>query len=281
MNLRQSLNVREFSAKVRELAERSRLSLIEVVALVVALVFVGAVAFYYFSKIQPLQSELTALQEREKEIRSQIDKANSDEAKRQKQASNAEMIMASLKDFDRYLKQDERGMTEIINEVDALGKKFGVLTGDSTYRVAEAEPLVDENGQPIPQKSGRENDTQKIYPVLGIDTNIIGEYPNLRKFLYDLERSRQFLVINALTFQGESDKVRREAQKSGSQKLQLSSPEAVPVSLKIEMDTYFQSPYKKETKEANKPIAQSSNDKSEEATKPEPGTQKASAQKTQ
>ncbi len=281
MNLRQSLNVREFSARARELAERSRLSLIEVVALVAALVFVGVVAFYYFSKIQPLQSELTALQEREKEIRSQIDKANSDEAKRQKQASNAELIMASLKDFDRYLKQDERGMTEIINEVDALGKKYGVLTGDSTYRVAEAEPLVDENGQPIQQKSGRENDTQKIYPVLGIDTNIIGEYPNLRKFLYDLERSRQFLVINALTFQGESDKVRREAQKSGSQKLQLSSPEAVPVSLKIEMDTYFQSPYKKETKETNRPVAQSSTNKADATAEPEQGTQKASAQKTQ
>ncbi len=281
MNLRQSLNVKEFSAKARDLAEQSRLSLIEVIALVAALVFVGVVAFYYFSKIQPLQSELSALQEREKEIRSQIDKANSDEAKRQKQASNAELIMASLKDFDRYLKQDERGMTEIINEVDALGKKYGVLTGDSTYRVAEAEPLVDENGQPIPQKTGRENDTQKIYPVLGIDTNIIGEYPNLRKFLYDLERSRQFLVINALTFQGESDKVRREAQKSGSQKLQLSSPEAVPVSLKIEMDTYFQSPYKKETKETNKPVAQSSTKKSEATAEPEQGTQKASAQKTQ
>ncbi len=281
MNLRQSLNVREFSGKARELAERSRLSLIEAVALVAALVFVGVVAFYYFSKIQPLKSELSALQDREKEIRLQIEKANSDEAKRQRQASNAELIMASLKDFDQYLKQDERGMTEIINEVDALGKKYGVLTGDSTYRVAEAEPLVDENGQPIPQKSGRENDTQKIYPVLGIDTNIIGEYPNLRKFLYDLERSRQFLVINALTFQGESDKVRREAQKSGSQKLQLSSPEAVPVSLKIEMDTYFQSPFKKETKETNKPAVQSSTKKSEATAEPEQGTQKASAQKTQ
>lgn len=280
MNLRQSLNFKEMPAKARELAERSKLNLIEVVALVAALVFVGGVIFYYFSKVQPLRSELSALQEREKEVRLQIDKANSDEVKRQKQASNAELIMASLKDFDQYLKQDERGMTEIINEVDALGKKYGVLTGDSTYRVAEAEPLVDENGQPIPQKSGRENDTQKIYPVLGIDTNIIGEYPNLRKFLYDLERSRQFLVINALTFQGESDKVRREAQKSGSQKLQLSSPDAVPVSLKIEMDTYFQSPYKKETKEPAKPAAPSSK-KSDQPAEPEQATQKASAQKTQ
>ncbi|MBS1789008.1 MAG: hypothetical protein JST85_14865 [Acidobacteria bacterium] len=280
MNLRQSLSVKEFSAKSRELIEQSRLSLMEVIALVAALVFVGVVIFYYFSKVQPLSSELSTLKDREAGIRQQIEKANSDEMKRQKQASNAEMIMASLKDFDQYLKQDERGMTEIINEIDVLGKKYGVLTGDSTYRVAEAEPLVDENGQPIPPKNGKENETQKIYPVLGIDTNIIGEYPNLRKFLYELERSRQFLVINALTFQGESDKVRREAQKAGTQKLQLSSPEAIPVSLKIEMDTYFQSPYKKETKETSKPVTQPSPKKPEDAAEEsESAGKKASAQK--
>lgn len=271
-----NLNASEISSKFKELFGRSSLSLIEVVALVAALVFAGASFYYYYSKVQPLRSELSSLQDREKDVRLQIEKANTDEAKRQKQASNAETILASLKNFDLYLKQDERGMTEIINEVDALGRKHGVLTGDSTYRVGEAEPLVDENGQPIQQKSGGKDDAQKIYPVLGIDTNIVGEYPNLRKFLLELERSKQFLVINSLTFQGESDKVRREAQKSGGQKLQLSSPDAVPVSLKIEMDTYFQSPYKKET--TSKPIAQK---KPEQATDAEQATQKASTQKAQ
>ncbi|MFN0112284.1 MAG: GspMb/PilO family protein [Blastocatellia bacterium] len=275
MNLR-NLSRSGISSQLKELFGRSSLGLIEVVALVAALVFAGASLYYYFSKVQPLRSELSSLQDREKDIRLQIEKANTDEAKRQKQASNAETILVSLKNFDVYLKQDERGMTEIINEVDALGRKYGVLTGDSTYRVAEAEPLVDENGQPIQQKNGSQDETQKIYPVLGIDTNIVGEYPNLRKFLLELERSKQFLVINSLTFQGESDQVRRDAQKSGSQKLQLSSPEAIPVSLKIEMDTYFQSPYKKET--TSKPIAQK---KPEQATDDEQVKQKASTQKAQ
>ncbi len=274
-----NLNTSELSSRLKEFFGRMRLSLLEVIALVAALVFVGAAIYYYVSKVQPLTSELSALKSREAEIRKQIEKANTEETKRQKQAANAETILASLKGFDQYLKQDERGMTEIINEVDVLGKKYGVLTGDSTYRVAEAEPLLDENGQPIQQKPGSKNDdAQKIYPVLGIDTNVIGEYPNLRRFLSDLERSKQFLVINALTFQGESDRVRREAQKSGTQKLQLSAPDAVPVSLKIEMDTYFQSPYKKET---NKPIVQTSNKKPEQAVESEQPVQKASTPKTQ
>jgi len=245
MNLRQSLNTTEMFRGLRDSLGRARLSPIEIIALVLALTFAGAVAFYYFTKVQPLDSKLAELQARELEMRQRLEKFNSDEKKRQEQATNADAILVSLKSFDGYLKPDERGMTEIINEIDQLGGKYGVITGDSTYRVDEAEPLYDENGQPI-QKQNKNEDKQKIYPALGIDTNVIGEYPNLRRFLADLERSRQFLIINALVFQGESDQVKRASQKSGRQKLQLSSAEAVPVSLKIEMDTYFQSPYKKE-----------------------------------
>jgi len=236
------LNPKDTFGGLRDVLRSSRLSLIEIIALVAALIFVGVVTFYYFAKVRPLGDQLAALEQREVQAKAQLAKFNTDEKKRQEQASNAETILASLKSFEIYLKSDERGMTEIINEIDSLGKKHAVLTGDSSYRVAEAEQPVDEKGQPKQKTSG--DDKQKIYPALGIDTNVIGEYPNLRRFLADLERSRQFLIINGLMFQGESDKVRQQAQKSGKSKLQLSSPEGVPVSLKIEMDTYFQSPYK-------------------------------------
>ena len=226
---------------------RARLSLIEVIALVAALVFIGVVMVYFFTKVQPLQSQLDMLVERERIAKGKIEKFNTDEQKRQQQASNAEAILASLKTFEIYLKPDERGMTEIINEIDTLGKKHKVLTGDSTYRVAEADQppdqTVDGTGQ---QKQKKDEDKQTIYPALGIDTNLIGEYPSLRRFLSDMEHSRQFLIINTLSFQGETDKVKREAQKSGKQKFEPSSPDAALVSLKVEMDTYFKSPYKKE-----------------------------------
>lgn len=271
MNLSRNLNTKDLFSGLGVGLQRLRLSFIEVIALILALVFAGAIAFYYFTKVQPLGSQLETLQARESEMRLKLEKFNDDEKKRQEQSSNAEAILASLKGFDVYLKPDERGMTEIINEIDQLGAKHGVIAGDSSYRVDEAEPLYDENGQPI-QKAAKNEDKQNIYPALGVDTNVIGEYPNLRRFLADLERSRQFLIINSLTFQGESDQVRRAAQKSGKQKLQLSSAEAVPVSLKIEMDTYFQSPYKKEM---NKPPIAAS-DKSTDKN-----VEKASASKTQ
>lgn len=258
---------------LRDAIGRARLSLIEIIALTAALVFIGVVTFYYFTKVQPLQSQLDALVERERVAKEKIEKLNTDEQKRQQQASNAEAILASLTTFEIYLKPDERGMTEIINEIDSLGQKHKVLTGDSSYRVAEADQppdqQVDANGQP---KQKTNEDKQTIYPALGVDTNLIGEYPNLRRFLGDLERSRQFLIINSLSFQGESDKVRRDAQKSGKQKLETSSPDAALVSLKVEMDTYFKSPFKKETNKSAGGASEKPSDKALE---------KATSQKTQ
>jgi hypothetical protein len=239
MNLKVSLS--ETFSEVRAALGRARLSVVEIVFLVAALLYAGFVAFFYFNKVQPLGSEIAAREQRITDSSDRIKKLDTDAKKRGEQAANAKDILESLRGFDGYLKPDGRGSTQIIDEIDALGKKHQVITGDSAYRPEKAdEQQVDENGVPIPQ-AARNDKRPKIYPTLGIDTTVLGDYSNLRRFLSDLERSRQFLIINALSFQGGDDKVTRQLAKGGKQ-LQLSGPEAVPVSLRIELETYFQSP---------------------------------------
>lgn len=247
---RSSSNTKESLSAWREWQRRARLSAVEIVALVGALAFVATVAFFYFNKVQPLSSEIAILQARETELAARLKQMSTDEQKRTEQATNADSILSSLRQFEAYLKPDERGMTQIINEVDLLGKTHKVIIGDASYRVDESEQPTEEGVQP--KTSGDKK--PRIYPALGIDTVVIGEYPNLRRFLADLERSRQFLIINGIVFQGESDQVRRQATKAGGPKLQLSSPEAIPVSLKIEMDTYFQAPIRITDQSATKPL---------------------------
>lgn len=251
MKLRQSsLQNKDVFAGLRALNRRARLSPVELVALVGALVFAAIVAFFYFNNVQPLSSEIAALQAREAELTARLKQMSTDAEKRTEQAANADSILSSLRYFEAFLKPDERGMTQIINEIDQLGKKHKVIIGDASYRVDASEQATDETGQSRPSSDKR----QHIYPALGIDTVVIGEYLNLRRFLADLERSRQFLIINAVNFQGESDQLRRQGAKPGSPKLQLSSPQAVPVSLKIEMDTYFQAPVRVSNQSAAKPL---------------------------
>jgi len=238
MSLKTSLP--EIFSGLRNAIGRVRLSVVEIVFLGAALLFAGFVAFFYLTKVQPLGSALAARDQQMKDLKARIEKLNTEQKKRLTQAANAEKILESLRGFESYLKPDERGMTQIINEIDALGKTHKVITSDSSYRVEEAdEPLLDENGNPKPQPVNKDKNP-KIYPNLGIETMVIGDYSNLRRFLSDLERSKQFLIINALIFQGGDDRIARQLAKSGKQI--LSGPESIPVSLKIELDTYFQPP---------------------------------------
>jgi cell division protein FtsB len=238
MNLRKNLS--DNFGGLRDLIDRAHLSAVEIAFLVAALLFAGFVAFFYLNQVQPLNSELAARQESIKQLNARIEKMNTEEGKRRDQAANAEKILESLRNFDASLKPDERGMTQIINEIDQLGVAHKIAVGNSIYRVEEAEQLLDENGAPIPQPAAKDR-KPRIYPNLGIETMVIGDYPNLRRFLADLERSRQFLIINSLTFQGGDERIVRQLAKGGKP-LQLSGPEAIPVSLKIELETYFQSP---------------------------------------
>jgi Type II secretion system (T2SS), protein M subtype b len=230
----------EAFGRARNAVRRARLSVAEIAFLGAALIFASGVALFYSYKVLPLGYMVAARQRQIKDLKTQIEKLNTEEKKRLAQASNAEKILESLDGFESRLTPDERGMTQIINEIDALSTTHKVLAGDSNYRPEAAdEPQFDEKGNPKPRPN--RDKRPKIYPNLGVETTVLGDYSNLRRFLSDLERSRQFLIVNSLTFQGGDDRITRQLAKGGKQP-QLSSAESVPVSLKIEFDTYFKPP---------------------------------------
>lgn len=223
-----------------------RLSAAELISLLMVVLLIAGTVLFHLLKVQPLNEQLESLRRREGELRARLEKKSSDEKRREDQATNSDRILQSLHQFENLLQMEDQGIASIINEMDATGKTNKVLVGDASYRVSYASPIVDSNGRPIPDVvSGEKN--ENIYPGMAIDTTIIGDYPNLRRFIASLERSRQFLIINSLAFQGEADKVRRETAKVGSNvQLELSAPDSVPVSLKLELDAYFRRPQKRQ-----------------------------------
>jgi hypothetical protein len=244
MNLKQKINIAEIASALRNLHRRARLSVFEISALAVALGFALTVTFLYLTRIQPLRNQVAELQTRQQNLLSQLSKVSVEQRRAAEQSANAEKILDSLTKFEESLKPDESGMTQILNEIDALCTSHKIITsGGSTYNFTEPVLPKDENDNVI--RVNREK--IDFYPVFGIDTTVTGDYRNLRRFIFDLERSKQFLVIKSVQFQGEGDKYGRTNGSPGNpnpqqQKIQLSSPEAIPVSLKIEMDTYFQKP---------------------------------------
>jgi Tfp pilus assembly protein PilO len=240
MNLKQKINIAEIVSALRNLHRKARLSVFEIGALAVALVFALTVTFLYLTRIQPLRNQVAELQTKQQNLRNQLSKVSVEQRRAAEQSANAEKILESLTKFEESLKSDESGMTQILNEIDVLCTSHKILSGVSTYNFTEPVQARDENGENVIRVNREKID---FYPVFGIDTTVTGDYRNLRRFIFDLERSKQFLVIKSVQFQGEGDKYGRNSGSQGNpqqQKIQLSSPEAIPVSLKIEMDTYFQ-----------------------------------------
>jgi hypothetical protein len=234
MSLRDNLNQIDLTS----LWQKTRLTALEAVFLGLAVLFLITVVFFFMTKVGPLNDQVSALKQRETQLLGQLKKLSDDEKRRNEQTNNAEKILSSLSQFESYLKPDERGMTQILNELDALGKTHRIEIGDATYRVEEAAPTVDANGNPLPQANTNNPTRGNIYPALGIETTVIGDYSNLRRFLLDLERSKQFLIIGSLSFQGEAV----QGPNGGPPARNVSGSEVTPVSLKIEFDTYFRKP---------------------------------------
>lgn len=243
MNWRSTLFSFSLVFSAANLRRQLRLSPRESIFLGVGIVFGVMVILFYLLQVQPLAGEIAALENRIKEQTALIDRQNREQKQQQDQVANAEAILASLHQFESSLKPDQRGMTLLMNEIDQLGKTHRIQVGDASYRLDQATPLTDAEGNPLPNQQGSQEKKLTIYPKMGIDTTVIGDYPNLRRFLADLEKSQQFVILNALAFQGEADRVRQAAGNPSSlSRIELNSPDSIPVSLKIELETYFQRP---------------------------------------
>jgi hypothetical protein len=243
MNWRSPLSSLPLALSASGLRRQLHLSTRESIFLGVGIVLFLMVILYYLLQVRPLAEEIAKLENRIKEQRVLFDRQDREQKQQQDQVANAEAILASLRRFESSLKPDQRGMTLLMNEIDQLGKTHRIQVGDASYRLDQATPLTDAEGNPLPNQQGSQEKKLTIYPKMGIDTTVIGDYPNLRRFLADLEKSQQFVILNSLAFQGEADRVRQAAGNPSSlSRLELSSPDSIPVSLKIELETYFQRP---------------------------------------
>jgi Tfp pilus assembly protein PilO len=244
MSWSQGLKMGELRGRVRAGFRRAHLSLIEMTFLAAAILFAGLVTFVYLTQIAPRQFTLSGLQQREAAAIAELKRLAKQEKDLQEQRANAQKILDSLKEFEERLENQREGMPLIIEEVLGLAKSNRVIGGAVNFRTI-APDAVDEQGRPI---QGRNDKTVSVYPALGLDTTVEGDYHDLRRFISDLERSEQFVIINSVALQSVDEKARRSGQGSlagpGPAPLQAAAanPATVTVSLKIEMDTYFQKP---------------------------------------
>ena len=244
------------SKQIVDVFDRTRFALrnvrmkpVEALSLAATLLFAFAVAYLYFFEVLARQSELDGLETRDRIAHSSWLEGLSNQKKFEAQRTNASLIIESIGDFERRLQTRQQGTSAIINEVNNLALQHRAVASDYSYKVVEGEGDNPTN----PSASSKLDEADlKAYTALGIETNVMGEYRALPRLISAIERSRQFIVINSVAFQGEAERPGRTPVAAGMPAVvpsQVGPPATAtapgspgggaPVSLKIEMETYF------------------------------------------
>ena len=140
-------------------------------------------------------------------------------------------ITDSLNNFETVsLKRQELGRMELYDQLNQLMVKNGLRnTSGPTYT-----PLDPTGSKTTPGKSSNTK-YQTAYPGIAVAVTVEGSYQNLRQFIKDIERTRQFVIINEIELQRAQNESSAGVPTEGG-----SGTRGSLVSLQLSMATYFQ-----------------------------------------
>jgi Type II secretion system (T2SS), protein M subtype b len=209
----------------------------ELIAAIVGIALLMWVAFYYFTSLKPEQNRLRALETdlaiQQKNI---LDNARPPGADKEKPVDMAKDAIESLEAFKNgHLKPFSSGRIDLIKEINALAKKHNVtLTSGIDMGASVAQPTDKAGAKPGKKDSSTRKMSDEIssaFPSVSFRFTVFGQYPQVRSFISDLEREKQFLVIDSINL---SNQDARTSSKRGR-------GEGVSgIMLTIDMVAYFQ-----------------------------------------
>ena len=198
----------------------------------VLILLLVVVSYLYFlvptnSKLVGLQAQRSLLQAQLKDLQSMVKRGESTEASVQK-------INQSLDEFEsEHLLGSDSGRMALYDSLNVLIRKNGLRnTSGPTYTTLESS-----NSKASSTGSRSANTKwQSVYPGIAISVTVEGQYQNLRRFIHDLEANQQFIIINSVELE-RSTETTNVLPAEGEP---TTGTRVSPVSLRLEMTTYFQ-----------------------------------------
>src|SRR5262249_33136792 len=149
-------------------------------AAIFIIVAVGA-GKLFFNTLGDQRDRIDELQKESAELRDKI-KDTQDKSKRLEQlVSGTQNILDKLDEFDnRFLKDQQKGRLLLIDEINKLVRKSGVVvTGAISFRPVQE---TDSASEKRTRTRRGKNDFVNPYPGLGVSFTIAGPYESFRKF---------------------------------------------------------------------------------------------------
>lgn len=218
------------------------LGLPEMIALGLSLLLLAAVLFTYFYLFLPARARHLRAQEQREALQKRLRDAQKDFNPTASTGATVAQIDKSLQDFEETrLSPGEEGRMAIYQELNDLIRRNALrTTGGIKY--SPLDPLGEQTGTSSSQPRTGNAKWQSIYPGLGVSLTVEGPYSNVRRFIRDIEASRQFVIINAIELEGASDSAAARAAQPAEPGAVPSANAAPPssiVSLRLDMAAYF------------------------------------------
>ena len=203
----------------------------EVVALAGSCFVLALVMFSYIYFFVPARSRISSLNTDRKQVETNIKTLEGVVNQEQGTQKTVDSVVASLNDFEtKHLLRQDRGRMQLYEELNQLIIKNNVRnTAGPSYTSLDTTDVKTASGKSVVTK------WQSFYPGINVMVTVEGQYQDIRRFIHDVERSKQFVVINQVELQrAQQDNAPVSAEGSGS------GTRGSLVTLQLNMATYFQ-----------------------------------------
>jgi len=205
----------------------------EVVALTGSCFVFVLVLLSYVYFLVPARSRLASLSADKKQTLTNLQTLDGVVGEGRNTTQHVDEVAASLNKFEsQYLMRPDQGRMDLYEELNELIVKNNVRnTSGPTYTPLEPAGEKSASGKTVVTK------WQSFYPGIAVMVTVEGEYQNVRRFIRDIERSKQFVVIN----EGEWQRgTQNNAPVSADGSAAGSGTKGSLVTLQLNMATYFQ-----------------------------------------
>lgn len=242
----ESANVRvaQYKARVGEFVDSRRgkmFGVAEVAGIAGSCLILLLVLLSYLYFLVPARSRVSSLTSDNKQLKTNLETLAGVARNQQNTTTTVHQITSSLGKFESdFLPRADLGRMELYEELNQLIIKNGVRnTSGPTYTELEPEGTKQSGGKNIATR------WQSFYPGVAVMVTVEGQYENVRRFIRDVERSRQFVVINEVELQRARDtnapiSAEGDGDSAAGQPAPGSGSRGSLVSLQLSMATYFQ-----------------------------------------
>jgi Tfp pilus assembly protein PilO len=197
-------------SNLRASRQRNLLGVPEIIGLVSAAVLLLAAVSSYFFVLAPERARLRERQGERKRLQTILDNSTEGLKRGESTQATVDEIVGSLESFESAHLSSLRseGSTALIEELNRLirNNNLRITTGVSFTQFDEFVPGAAAGRQQRRQvTAGSARALQNVFPGIGVNLTVEGAYPNLRRFIRDVEADNQFIVINSVELEGATD----------------------------------------------------------------------------